>query len=142
MWIQIDRELLCFFGLVRILFCEQSLVEPRFAINRMRRRYPVYRRFDLSAVRRRSAPGRGIIPAMDLNNTSRRILYNAVTGYKIAVPKPYLPSRRETEVTFWRIFAKVVLFDVQHLRKRDLARAHALVFRIVDRFHLFNKIVR
>src|SRR5436309_321918 len=53
------------------------------------------------------------------------ILHCAGAGNEVAIAQPHFATRREAEELLRRIFAEIILFDVQDLRERHLARSSA-----------------
>src|SRR5260370_1575571 len=84
----------------------------------------------------------GIVGAMYLYYVALFVFYYALTGDKISVSQAHLASRRKAEVPFWRIFAEVILLDIEVARERHLPRSRACVFGIVHSTHLFYLILR
>src|SRR5579872_3163071 len=95
-------------------------------------------RLHLAAVRRITAAGCRIVGAMELDDLAVGVLYNAGTRDEVGVAQSNFAAGREPEILLRRIFAEIVLFDVEHARERNLACPHGRVFGIVDGFHYFN----
>ncbi len=78
---------------------------------------------------------------MQLDHLARVVLHDADAGDEVAVAQANFAAGRETEILLGRIFAKIVLFDVQDLGEWNGARAHGGIFGIIHRFHLVDLIV-
>src|ERR1700685_2209494 len=92
---------------------------------------------------RRVAPARGwVVRAVDFDYFSSLVLDHGLRGNKVAITQPHFAARRQAVVLLGRIFAEIVLLDVEHFRKWHLALAGAFVLGIIDRFHFIDLALR
>src|SRR4051812_19067243 len=77
-----------------------------------------------------------VICAVHFHNLPFFVLHYASAGYEVSITQAHLASGRKAEVLLGRIFAEIILLDIEDARKRNLARASTGIFRIVDRVHL------
>src|SRR5207247_1518637 len=68
------------------------------------------------------------------------MLHHPGTGNEISVAQPHFASWREAVELFGRIFAEVVLLNVEHARKWNFSGSGAGVFWVIDCLHLLNSV--
>ena len=66
------------------------------------------------------------------------VLNDLFAGDEVAPAQADLFARRKPVILLGRIFAEIVLLDVEHARERNFAGSGRCVFRIVDRVELFG----
>src|SRR5581483_7347644 len=94
--------------------------------------------FHLAAVGRVASTSRGIIGAVNFEDVPMIIFHDAGAGYEIGVTQAHLAAGREAMVALGRLLTKIVLFDVEHTRKRNFARAGSGVFGVIDSLELLD----
>src|SRR5690349_1832036 len=94
------------------------------------------RGFYFAAVWRISAARCRVICTVHFRNLPFFILDYASAGYEVSITQAHLASGRKAEVLLGRIFAEIILLDIEDARKRNLARASTGIFWIVDGVHL------
>src|SRR5208283_2967790 len=98
------------------------------------RRDPVDGRLHLAGVGRVAAPCRWIVVAMDLTNLAGLlVLHHAGALDEVPPAQPDLTAGRQPEELLWRIFAEIILFNVEHARELHVPRPGAGIFGIVHR---------
>src|SRR5579885_2429374 len=100
------------------------------------------RRLHLASIGRVPAARRRIVRAMHLSHFAFVVLHHALRSDEVSITQANFFSRRQAEIFWWRHFAEIILLDVELAREGYLAHTRALVFWIVGRVHLFDKIFR
>src|SRR5579872_3978005 len=97
------------------------------------------RRLHLASIGWRIATaGGGVVGAMYFDHFALVVFHDALRRDEVAIPQPNLASGRQPEIFWRRHFAEVILLDIKFARERHLARACALILRIILRVHLFD----
>src|SRR5438128_8913193 len=110
------------------------IVKSHLGADRVASRNPVDRSFDLAAVRSITAAGRWVVGAVQLDDRSAlRVLHYTYTLDEIRIAQANFPGRRQAEEVLRRVFAKVILLDVEDARERHCPRARRRIFGVVDR---------
>ena len=86
---------------------------------------PVNGRLHFAAIGSVAAAGGGIVGAMHFDDFALVVLHHARALDEVAVAQAHFAAGRETEIFLGRIFAEVVLLDVEHAGEGHLARAGA-----------------
>src|SRR6202044_466291 len=115
--IQVCGELLALFNLIRIFFAEEFVVDTRFRVDGVGSRDPVNGRLDLASIGSVAAARGWVVSTVPLNHFSLVVLDHALRRNEEAVAQAHLAPRRQAVVLLRRILAKIVLLDVEHLRK-------------------------
>ena len=136
--IQVGGEILALGHLVGIFVGEQVVVEPHFGIDGVCGRDPVDGGFHPAAIGRVAAARGRVIGAVHFHHFAVLVLHHAGAGDEIGVAQAHFAAGREAEILLGRIFAEIVLLDVEDFGKRHLARAGGGVFGIVDGLHLLD----
>ena len=115
------------------------VVQPHLGRHGLGGRNPVDRPLHLAAVGRVAAARGRIVGAVHFDHLARlRVFHHARAADEIGIAQPHFLAGGQAMVFLRRDFAEVVLLDLQLAREGDLARAHARVFRVVDRLHLLD----
>jgi hypothetical protein len=96
--------------------------------------------FNLASIRGITAARGWIVGAAKLNDIACRIFDHFFALDEVGIAEPDFAARRETIELARRNLHEVFVLDVKHPREGNFARAHALIFGVVDHFHLFNLI--
>src|SRR5512133_906633 len=92
--------------------------------------------FYFAAVGRISTARSRVICTVHFHNLPLFVLHYASAGYEVSITQAHLALGRKAEVLPGRIFAEIILLDIEDARKRNLARTSTRIFRIVDGVHL------
>ena len=88
---------------------------------------------------RRIAAARGwVVRTVHLNHFSLVVLRHHLRRNEVAITQPHFAPWRQAVILLGRVFAEIVLLDVQHLGKWHLALPGAFVLGIIDRLDLLN----
>src|SRR5262249_19951571 len=121
------------------------VVQAHLSRDGMCRRDPVNGALDLAPVWSPSAPGGRVIRTAQFHHLAGTlVLHYSRAGEIVGVAQAHLAARGQTEKLPGRVLTKIIAYDIQHARERHLARAHTLVFGIIDRLqflHLAFRIV-
>ncbi len=131
-----------FLVIFRVLFFKKPVIDTDFSFNGMPCRDPVQGSLYLASVRRRAAPGLRVIRAVHLDHfTGLFIFDHAFACDKIGKAQSHLAARGQTEEFFWRVFKKVISFNVDFSAKRNLPGAHVRVLGVVQGIHFLHQVL-
>ena len=106
---------------------EQIVVEANLGVDGVLGRDPMDGGFHLAPVGRVAAARCRIVGAMNFDHfAGLRILHHAGAGDEVAVAQPHFAAGRQPEILLGRIFAEIVLLDVEHARKGHLRASRRL----------------
>src|SRR5262249_39721184 len=109
---------------------------------RVRRGDPMDGRLHLPSVGGVAAARGRIVSAVNFDDLALVVLDYTPGRDEVGIAQPNFFAGRKTEVALRRIFAEIVLLDIEHARKGNFAHAGALVFGIIDRFHFLGLALR
>ena len=105
----------------------------------MRGRHPVQGTLDFTAAGRATALGFRVIAAAKFHDLAALFVFDHLLAFNdIGVLQTDFPAWRQTEKFAGRIFHEIILFNIQFAGKRQFARTHFRILRIVFRFQLFH----
>ena len=99
-------------------------------------------RLHLASIGSVAAAGGGVVGAVDLDYFSLVVLHHTLRGNEIAVAEPYFAAGRQAVVLLGRVFAEIVLLDVEDFGEWHFALAGTFVFGIVDGIDFFGLTLR
>src|ERR1035438_1079243 len=100
----------------------------------MRGRDPMDGRLSLASVGSVAAAGSRVVRTMHLDHFPFIIFYYRCRCDEESIAQANLPAGRQAVILLGRVFAEVILLDVEYFGKWHLTFSGAFVFRIVDGF--------
>src|SRR6202051_5239757 len=93
--------------------------------------------FHLSPIWGVASSGGGVVGAMHFDHLSFVVLHHIPGGNEISVAQAYFAPWREAVILFRRIFAEIVLLNVENFGKRNFGLACAFVLGIIHGVDFF-----
>src|ERR1043165_2707879 len=103
--------------------------------------YPMNRRLHFPSIWRIAAARGWVIRAMYFYYITYIILDHMCAFHEICIAQANFVAGIETIVFWRRRLTEIVLLDVKDFREWNLTRARSGIFRVIDRFHLFDEVI-
>ena len=121
---------------------EEMIVQPNLCLMSVIRRNPMQSTFNFTPILSRTTTRIWIVSTTQLHHLSRLVFDHLFALNYISVFEADFTTRPKAKKFLWRVFHKIILFNINNTGKRHLAGSRIWVFWIIHSIHFLNLILR